>query len=79
MSDLTDYEKQRHAELIGGTVRAIEVEDDGEGVWVTLVLAFPATEQEPNGHELEVTVSRDPEGNGPGHLFIAPPEDPEDT
>lgn len=37
-------------------------------VWPILVL------QKPDGTLLQVEVSRDPEGNGPGHLFIAEKE-----
>lgn len=55
-----------HACLVGATITSVSVEeDDYDGAdWLTLHVT-PA-----EGHDLLVQVSRDPEGNGPGHLFI---------
>lgn len=58
------------SELMGATVvNVAALTDDSEGwteVWPVLLL------QKPDGTLLQVEVSRDPEGNGPGHLFIGP-------
>lgn len=50
-------------------VRIAAVTDDSDDwmlpdVWPVLVF------EKPDGTLLQVDVSRDPEGNGPGHLFI---------
>lgn len=54
--------------LKGATVVEVAaLRDDSNGwpeVWPVLIL------QTPDGTLLQVEVSRDPEGNGPGHLFI---------
>lgn len=56
-------------ELVGATVvhaaAFVDTEEGWPEVWPVLVL------RKPDGTLLQVEVSRDPEGNGPGHLFIA--------
>jgi len=43
-----------------------EIDEYTTGVWPVLVL------QDKSGSEFEVTLSRDPEGNGPGFMFGLP-------
>jgi hypothetical protein len=58
-----------YAPLIGGRITLIEpARDDYGQVWICLRVEF---EDRP---ALRVEVSCDPEGNGPGHLFIGTEE-----
>lgn len=58
--------------LVGCTVVHVQAFTETDAVftevWPVLVL------EKPDGTLLQVEVSRDPEGNGPGHLFIAEKE-----
>jgi len=62
------YVENELKQLLGGKIVAYGaiVEDDlgFPEVWPVLHILLP------NGEKLEVSVSRDEEGNGPGHLFI---------
>jgi hypothetical protein len=62
------YVEKELKKLIGGKVIAVGavLEDDlgWPEVWPVFHLLLP------NGEKLAITVSRDEEGNGPGHLFI---------
>ncbi len=51
--------------LKGGKIIATEVYVDDEGAWPVLKVKFP---RDPEVYVLEI--SRDHEGNGPGHIFI---------
>jgi hypothetical protein len=64
----TYVEKELNS-LIGGKIIAIAAvidnsDEEWPEVWPVLNLLLP------NGKTLEVSVSSDEEGNGPGHLFI---------
>ncbi len=64
--------KNQLSVLIGGTITQVETQiDESEGwpeVWPFFIVKTA------DGKYLQVQVSRDPEGNGPGHLFIDPAE-----
>lgn len=70
IQDSIDYHENHMASLIGATLTAatVSVDDEGDGVYFEVwpVLIFT----KPDGTTIQVEVSRDPEGNGPGHLFI---------
>lgn len=52
-----------YSQLVGGTIVDFTFFDDDQGSW-------PIFAVEKDGVRLQVEVSSDPEGNGPGHLFI---------
>lgn len=62
------YVQKELNQLLDGKIIAVGavVEDDFGSpiVWPVLNILLP------NGRTLEISVSRDEEGNGPGHLFI---------
>ena len=66
----TEFIKRELAPLIGGTITAVDaIPSDNWGfaeVWPVLIVT------KPDGTSYQVEVSEDPEGNGPGFLFIAP-------
>lgn len=61
------YQINRLAPLRGLVVKRIEVVHEGEfdEVWTQLFLSDSSGDK-----TYAVSVSRDPEGNGPGHLFV---------
>ena len=62
---MSAYEYEHLGNLIGYTVKAIHsVKDEENETWFEIAM------ERPDGHEVWVTPSRDPEGNGPGFLFI---------
>lgn len=65
MTDMNAY----YAQLIGATITDFQLKSDefGEDPWPTFTVTMP------DGDWLEVCLSRDPEGNGGGFAFIAPP------
>ncbi|WP_299568022.1 MULTISPECIES: hypothetical protein [Roseobacteraceae] len=67
--DMIAYYRQ----LVGFTVTGFRMDADEFGDE-----PFPTfTVKAPDGETLEVSLSRDPEGNGGGFAFIAPPAAPE--
>lgn len=63
---MTSYQNAHYEQLRGLTVVAVDLvdyEDDGR-LWPTLIL------EDGRRNAIRVEVSCDPEGNGPGHLFI---------
>ena len=60
--------------LLSGKIIAVEmVREDESGWsewWPTIIV------RQKDGMELQIVVSQDEEGNGPGHLFIEPAGDP---
>lgn len=71
MTDVNAY----YSQLVGAKITGfrLEADDFGEDPWPIFTLAMP------EGDTLEMTLSRDPEGNGGGFAFIAPPQNPEAT
>jgi hypothetical protein len=67
--------KSYYAQLLGGTIVATDYTKDescyGDEGWPTLTVKLKS------GEEWKVEVSRDPEGNGPGFLFMGPKEEGE--
>lgn len=63
---MTEYQNAHYEQLRGLTIVGVDlVEYDDDGLlWPTLIAANKA------GDLFRVEVSADPEGNGPGHLFI---------
>ncbi len=57
-----------YEQLVGCKIVAYTESIDDEGVWPTFTLEYP------DHTTFKVEVSRDPEGNGPGFLFIGPQE-----
>lgn len=55
------YEQLRFAKIVA--VDLVDYDDDGK-LWPTLII------EDSQGNAARVEVSADPEGNGPGHLFI---------
>ena len=66
MSTIRDvkYLEKHLDQLVGGKVVAIGSREDELGVWPVLNVEMPG------GKLLVIEVSRDAEGNGPGHMFI---------
>jgi len=59
-----------YAPLKGGTIVDIKlVPDDDDDYWITIILEMPPDAQG-RSRIVPCLVSRDPEGNGPGHLEI---------
>lgn len=69
MTDVNAYYRQ----LVGSRITGFRMDPDefGDDPWPTFTLTMP------KGDTLEMTLSRDPEGNGGGFAFIAPPATPE--
>jgi hypothetical protein len=65
MTDVAAYYRQ----LVGSRITGFRLEADefGDEPWPTFTLTMP------EGDTLEMTLSRDPEGNGGGFAFIARP------
>jgi hypothetical protein len=65
MTDMNAY----YTQLIGATITDFRFDSDelDEEPWPTFTVTMP------DGFKLEVSLSRDPEGNGGGFAFIAPP------
>lgn len=68
-----EFITKEFAPLIGGTIVAVggapSVDDWGRAeVWPVLIVT------QPDGTTIQVEVSADPEGNGPGFLFLTPLE-----
>lgn len=61
------YLTKHYRQLQGLVVTGFEIERDEEfdEIWPTLVLS-----SEDGKRTVKVTVSQDPEGNGPGYLFV---------
>ncbi len=68
MTDMPAY----YGQLVGSQITAFRLEPDeyGDDPWPTFTLKMP------EGDTLEMTLSRDPEGNGGGFAFIARPANP---
>ena len=72
--DEKEWTKRYYGALVGGKITKISVKEDADGLWPVLHVTLP------DGHDIEVEVSKDEEGNGPGFLFglpLAPVEDEE--
>jgi hypothetical protein len=74
---LTYEEKQKewtkvyYEMLIGLTCVGVDARTDSEGdCWPVIIFKLP---EKDGGGEVEIEVSRDEEGNGPGFLFGLPP------
>ena len=69
MNDMHAY----YAQLVGAKITAFRMEADefGDDPWPIFTVITPGNET------LEITLSRDPEGNGGGFAFIAPPQNQE--
>lgn len=68
------YQDQYYQDLIGWKIvhaECVDYEDDGRH-WPTLIL------ENDQRQAIRVEVSCDPEGNGPGHLFIQHIEENQD-
>ncbi|WP_108816551.1 hypothetical protein [Loktanella sp. Alg231-35] len=65
MTDVNAY----YAQLVGAEITAFRLISDefGEDPWPTFTVKMPG------GNVMEMQLSRDPEGNGGGFAFIAPP------
>lgn len=65
MTDVNAY----YAQLVGAEITAFRLIPDefGEDLWPTFTVKMPG------GDVMEMQLSRDPEGNGGGFAFIAPP------
>ncbi len=60
----SEYFETHYGQLVGMTITSFEIINDDDGKWPQ----FTGTSQ--SGETVIFAVSRDPEGNGPGHLFI---------
>ncbi|HUW00784.1 MAG TPA: hypothetical protein VMW08_00395 [Acidimicrobiales bacterium] len=68
-ADEATYHRERMARLVGATITVADVAlDDSDPSWPELwpILKVTLTD----GTEVQLEISRDPEGNGPGHIFI---------
>jgi len=64
-NELTPVIKEHYQTLIGFTVKGLAVDDTDD-----TTEPFPVLIMEKDGVEIEVVISQDAEGNGPGFLFI---------
>jgi hypothetical protein len=64
------YYEGYYSGLVGATVTSVECSIEDGAVW-TKIMAVNG-----DGDDLELEVSRDPEGNGPGFIFGLPDPGP---
>ncbi len=70
-----DFLKKYLAPLKGATITAVKVstEDEGEGLGYSHVQAWPTlVVKTKDGQTLNLEISQDEEGNGPGFIFGLP-------
>lgn len=63
---MIEYQNAHYEQLRGSKIVAVDLVDyeDNGMLWPTLII------EDSRGNAARVEVSADPEGNGPGHLFI---------
>ena len=55
-----------YGQLVGGVVKGFGVVEEEDGYWTCFIVKLIT------GEEVQIEVSQDPEGNGPGFLFGLP-------
>ena len=69
---MNDYYRKHYGRLLGLTVLSVQIMDEDREEWPVFIMGRDdGMGGIVEGSHVQVMLSRDPEGNGAGHAFIA--------